>query len=148
MTKTICHSLKGKYKDRSRYIYFYVYTHWRNNVHYDNLSPRRSNIISKFIIIMKIVKTREFTFSYGFHRHSIFFFVIVKSFFFQETVKSIKWQIILTHWAIQGWEGLGGWRCLKFYIITYIRPPTTEAARSKESKSSPPGVLTPAADIE
>lgn len=141
MTKTICHSLKGKYKDRSRYI------SWRNNVHYDNLSPRRSNIISKFIIIMKIVKTIEFTFSCGFHRHSIFFFVIVKSFFFQETVKSIKWQIILTELYRVG-RGWGGWRCLKFYIITYIRPPTTEAARSKESKSSPPGVLTPAADIE
>lgn len=98
---------------------------------------------------MKIVKTIEFTFSYGFHRHSIFFFVIVKSFFFSRDSKIYK---MTNHTHSLSYTGLGGggggWRCLKFYIITYIRPPTTEAARSKESKSSPPGVLTPAADIE
>lgn len=77
----------------------------------------------------------------------VFFFCYCKKCFFSRDSKIYK-MTNHAHCAIQGWEGLGGWRCLKFYIITYIRPPTTEAARSKESKSSPPGVLTPAADIE
>lgn len=108
MTKTICHSLKGKYKDRSRYIYFYVYIHIGGIMYIMITWAPEGLILLASSLLMKIVKTIEFTFSCGFHRHSIFFFVIVKSFFFQETVKSIKWQIILTHWAIQGWEGLGG----------------------------------------
>lgn len=54
---------------------------------------------------------------------------------------------MLTIAVLGGW-GVGGGVCLKFYIITYIRPPTTKAARSKESKSSSPEILTPAADIE
>lgn len=135
MTKTICHSLEGKYKDRSRYIYFYVYTHWRNKVHYDNLSPRRSDIISKFIIIMKIVKTIEFTFSYGFHRHSIFFFVIVKSFFFSRDSKIYKMTNhthSLSYTGLGGVGGVGGvWNSTLSHILDLLRQKLPEAKRAK-----------------
>lgn len=129
MTKTICHSLKGKYKDRSRYI------SWRNNVHYDNLSPRRSNIISKFIIIMKIVKTIEFTFSlYGFHRLSIFFCYCKKCFFSRDSkiYKMTNYTHSLSYTGLGGVRGVGGvWNSTLSHILDLLRQKLPEAKRAK-----------------
>lgn len=74
---------------------------------------------------MKIVKIIEFIFFYGFYRYSIFFFVIVKSFFFlrdSKIYKMINYIYFLSYIGLGGVRGVGGvWNFILLYILDFLR---------------------------